>query len=315
MKRALVLGAPDVRPAVAALGITRDTTDPDLLIVDADDEGAVEDATRYPSAVARIFIAGASRAALLRAAGVGNVVERPLAVSSLGLAILHVERARARGPRALLFTSATGATGRTSLIANVALRLARRVPVLAIDATSTGALAWRLNLAVAPWADIVGLGEELTEAHLRLAAAERDGALFIGGCGSVSPPQLHRVISTASKFATVLVDSPALALVDDTLLDAAERVYVCANPDVASAAVTAAACASLFDRGAHLVISQARERDAGRLTEVFGYPPAFILPRDEASLRRCLLRRGPANGRLGRAYEVISEIVLADVTA
>jgi hypothetical protein len=313
VKRAVVLGGADLRAPLHALGLSDGVDHPDVVLIDADDDAAVGEAGHYPPSTARIFVAGAARSALLRAAGIASVVTRPFSTSALGLALLQVERGRERGPRAMLFAAASGATGRTSLVANIALRIAGRAPVVAIDATGSGALAWRLNLAVAPWPDITGVGMDLTEGHLRLAAAEREGALFLGGVGSVSSGELARVVSVASGFATVLIDAPPVGVLEPVLLDGADRLYVCANPDPVSAAACAAACGPLFDRGAYLVVSQAQEEDATRLTEAFGRAPAFILPRDEPSFRRSIRRRGPADGRLGRAYDAIAEIVLADV--
>ncbi len=120
------------------------------------------------------------------------------------------------------------------------------------------------------------------------------------------------MIALGRGFGAVLVDAPRC---DAALRDAADRVYVCANPDPASAAATVAVFDDVLRDGARLVVSQARERDASLLTSRFGVPPTFVLPPDEPALRDAMTRRGRVAGRLGRAYDAIAEIFLADLAA
>lgn len=314
MSAVAICGGPDLREVAAELGLREDETKSSLVLVDADDDAAVAGASHLDPRIPRVFVAEAGRAALLAAAGVLHVVVRPLSAQALGAVVFAIERERERPPRLLLFVSATGATGRTSLVANLALRLALHVAVVALDATGTGALAWRLGATVAPWPALVAVGADLGEAHLRLAGAQRDGILVLGGSGACGEEQLLRVIELARAMGLLLVDGPAPWCAGQ-LPDRADRVFVCANPDPASVAVTLGTCGELFARGAQLVVSQARERDATELAAAFGRAPALLLPRDEAAMRDALLRRGAAGGELGRTYDAIAEIILAEVTA
>jgi hypothetical protein len=315
VKRALALGSEELRSCLEPLGLVLDLTDPEVVLVDADDADAVAIAAGANGSIPRIFVASSARADLLRAAGAAYVVARPFSPSTIGPALLAIERATARPPRTFLFLSASGATGRTSLVANIGLRLARRTPVVIIDATGTGALGWRLGLPVAPWSDLTAVGDELSEAQLRLAAGEREGALVVGGSGAFTEEQLARVIAVGRGLGVVLVDGPAHWLLGASLVERADRILVSANPDPASVALTAALCAGALARGAQLVVSQAREADVADLRAAFGHAPAFLLPRDERACAEALRRRGPTGGALGRAYDAIAEIALAEVAA
>ncbi len=314
MIRAVVCGGPDLRSAALALGLDVGSEAPDLVLVDADDDAAVDAARRCEPHAARVFVAESARAALLEAAGVPHVVRRPASAATIGPVIFGIERAHEIRPRVLAFVAATGATGRTSLVVNLAARVAVRTPVVALDATGTGALSWRLGKTVAPWSDLAAVGEDLTEAHLRLAAAESDGVLVLGGSGECGEDLLLRVTEQLRGLGVVLVDAPAHPSAC-RLADLADRVFVCANPDPASAAATTALFGETLARGGQLVVSQADERDAPGLASAFGRQPAFLLPRDEPACRTALLRRSLTGGRLGLAYDAIAEILLADVAS
>lgn len=310
MRNVVILGDDELRRAASALGLEEGGERPEVALIDADDDRSVARAIDLAS-LPRVFVATPARAGLLRAAGYPYVVERPLAPASLGPVLFAMERARPRTARVLLCCAASGATGRTMLVANLTLRLARTAGVIAIDATGTGALAWRLGARVAPWGEIASVGADLGEAHLRLAAAERDGALILGGTGTPDGPLLGRTVELCATQSLVLIDAPAYHPSPE-LLARADRVLVCANPDAASAAATAALLAELADRDVHLVVSQAEERDAPAVVALFGRPASFLLPRDETACRASLLRRGAAGGRLGRAYDALAEIVAAE---
>lgn len=312
--RAAILGGADLEAVARSLDLAPQADGASLALIDADDEDAVAAAAALAPDLPRVFIATATRAALLRAAGTAHVVERPLTAARLGPAIFAIERSREPRPRVVLFLAAAGATGRTSLVANLALRIGARSPVIALDATGTGALAWRLGASVAPWSDLAAVGDELGEAHLRLAAAERDGALVLGGLGAPTEALLARVLEIARAMGAALVDAPPPWFAA-SLRAMADRVYVCANPDPASAAATLGALADLLATGAQLVVSQARERDVDRLATLFGARPSFVLPPDEPACRDALARRGRAAGALGRAYDSLAEILLADLAA
>ena len=310
MRAALILGGDDLRHAAIALGLDDEPLHPDVVLVDADDDQVVERAAAFPS-VPRVFVAERSRASLLRAAGYAFVVERPVAPASLGPVLFAMERSRPQVARVILFCAAAGATGRTSLVANLALRLARCASVVAVDATGTAALSWRLGARVAPWADIAAVGADLGEAHVRLAAAERDGALILGGSGAPDGALVARVVEICAAWSLVLVDAPAYQPGPE-LVARADRVLVCANPDPASVAATSALLAEFGNADPHLVVSQVEHRDAGRIAALFGRPASCLLPRDEASCRDALQRRGPSGGRLGRAYDALAEVLAAE---
>lgn len=312
MKRVAVCGGEELRGAAASLGLQLDGSSAELVLVDADDEASVACAERLPTRAPRVFVAGVARAALLRAAGAAHVVVGPCSAATLGPVVFAIERADERAPAIFAFVAATGATGRTSLVANLALRVAARVPVVALDGTGTGALAWRMGVTVAPWADIAAVGEDLGEGHLRLASSERDGVSFVGGVGPVSEDQLLRVLELSRALGVVFLDAPGYWFAR-RVVEAAERVWVCANPDPASAALTRVILADLADRSAQLVVSHAQERDVSHLGREFGRGPTLLLPSDEPACRDALARRGPTGGRLGRAYDAIAELVLAEL--
>lgn len=314
MRGVAILGGADLEAVARSLDLVPQGDGASLALIDADDEDAVAAAAALAPDLPRVFVASATRASLLRAAAATHVVERPLTAARLGPAIFSIERSREPPPRVVLFLAATGATGRTSLVANLALRIAPRTPVIALDATGTGSLAWRLGTTVAPWSDLAAVGDELGEAHLRLAAAERDGALLLGGLGVPSEALLLRVLEIARGMGAALVDAPPHWFAPE-LRAIADRVYLCANPDPASAAATSSAFATALASGGQLVVSQARERDVQRLAALFGARPSFVLPPDEPACRDALARRGRTAGALGRAYDSLAEILLADLAA
>jgi hypothetical protein len=236
VRNALVLGGEDLRRAAAALGLATDAERAEVVLVDADDDASVARACAFAS-VPRVFVADPPRAAVLRAAGYAYVAERPADAVSLGPVLFALERARPRAARVVICCAACGATGRTSLVANLALRVARRAGVVAIDATGSAMLAWRLGARVAPWAEIAAVGADLGEAHLRLASAECLGALVLGGTGAPDGALLGRVVELCAGLGLVLVDTPAYEPPRE-LLARADRILVCANPDAASAAAT-----------------------------------------------------------------------------
>lgn len=136
-----ICGGADLREVAAELGLVEGQGQPSLVLVDADDDTALADSRRLDPHAPRVFVAEAARAGLLTAAGAPHVVSRPLSAAVLGPVVFKVEASRERAPRLLLFVSATGATGRTLLVANLALRLARHGAIVAVDATGSGGLA------------------------------------------------------------------------------------------------------------------------------------------------------------------------------
>ncbi len=312
MKRVAVCGGEALHAAAEALGLKADEARAEAVLVDAADDGAVARALAFPASLPRVFVADGGRAALLEAAGAAHVVAPPPTASALGPLIHALERGRSRAPTTVLCCAAVGATGRTSLVANLALRAARHTPAVAVDATGTGALAWRLGATVAAWADIAAVGAELGEGHLRLAAAEREQLLIVGGTGAPDEGLTRRVVELARSAGAVFIDAPAHRPAA-ALVERADRILVCANPDPASGAATRALLDELGERDSQLVVSQAEERDAHELAALFGRPPTYLLPRDEGAFRAALAVRGPIRGKLGRAYDAIAEILVAEL--
>lgn len=306
----MACGSEGFRDATSALGLEITEAHPEVVLVDAHDVGAVARSLVAARAIPRIFVAEGALADLLRAAGAPYVLAPPLTATALGPLVHALERGVVRRPRTIVCCAASGATGRTSLVANLAVRLARRFPVVALDATGTGGLAWRLGAAVSSWTDLAAVGADLAEAHLRLAAAEREGVLVLGGVGEPDRELLLRVVDLSRGLGVVLLDAPASM---EPFLERADRMMVCANPDPASAAATAALLARLGALEAQLIVSQAEERDSAALGALFGRAPTFVLPRDERSCRDAVASRRPMGGRLGRAYDAIAEILAAEL--
>lgn len=312
MKRAAVCGGEDLRDAARALGLEDVAERAEIVLVDASDDVAIGRALGLPVSLPRVFVADGARAALLESAGAARVVRPPVSAAAIGPLIHALERERRRAPSLVLCCSAVGASGRTSLVANLGLRVARHTPTVAIDGTGSGALAWRLGATVAPWADLAAVGTDLSDAHLRLAAADREGLLLVGGVGAPQAELLHRAIEVASAIGIVLLDAAAQRPTP-ALLEIADRVLVCANADAASGATTRGFLDELGQRDAQLVVSQADERESRQVAALFGRAPTFLLPRDERACRAALSDRGAIGGRLGRAYDAIAEILVAEL--
>ncbi len=312
MRRVAICGGETLRAAARALGLEEDVARAEAVLVDASDDDAVARALALAASVPRVFVADGVRAALLEAGGATHIVAPPPAAGALGPVIHSIERGQKSGLTTLLCCAAVGAAGRTSLVANLALRVARHTPVVAVDATGTGALAWRVGATVAPWADIAVVGAELGEGHLRLAAAECDGVLVIGGTGAADEDLARRVVELARGLGVVLIDAPAHRP-PRALTERADRIVVCANPDAASAAATRALLEELADRDPQLLVSQAEERHAREIAALYGRQATFLLPRDEPACRAALAARSLTRGKLGRAYDAIAEILVAEV--
>ncbi|HET8568340.1 MAG TPA: hypothetical protein VFM93_05070 [Candidatus Limnocylindria bacterium] len=275
---------------------------PDVVIVDAEDEAAVERAARYPPAVPRVVIADEGRARALLALGTARVAcsRAPHVVGPL--VADAVPRRVSAATRAVVVTSVRGGVGRTLLATNLARRLALSRPVWLVDATGSGAAAWWLGTEAAPWQDLEALVGELTAEHLRIVAAEPRSALrLLGGAGAMPSVPLLRTATLRIREAEELlvVDAPPLA--DERSRDPAPgtRTVVLTGDDAASLAS--------LDRhdlaGAWLVAP--RSARLGR--EVFR-----TLPRDERAVADAAAARAEVGGTLGRAYDELAELVDAD---
>jgi hypothetical protein len=309
--RAAICGGDELRAAAAVLGLEPcDAGTPDLVLVDLRDASACAVAAAIESAIPRVAVAGDPERALAAALGYdSSSITSTCEPAALGpLVVAALPRAPRRATRLVVATGARGGVGRSLLVANLARRLATRLPVAAIDATGTGALGWWLQCAPRPWAELEGLTDELTGEHLAVVATASAGVRVIGGA-PVAPTRAlaeSTVRAAASLAELVLVDAPVLA--DDrgrALAALADRVLVLSYDDVLSVA-TLDACE--VPGGAWLIASQSR-------TARIGEHAAFrALPRDEAAVSAALSGRRAIGGALGRAYDELAELLALDAS-
>lgn len=309
--RAAVCGGDELRAAATALGLEPcDTGRPDLILVDLRDASACAAAAALDATVPRVAVAGEAERTLAAALGVdASSIARSCEPAALGpLVVAALPRTPRRATRVLLVTAVRGGVGRTLLIANLAQRLASRLPVAVIDATGTGALGWWLRCAPRTWTELEGLADELTAEHLAVVAAQGAGVHVVGGA-PVAPTRAlaEATVRAATALAElVLIDAPVLA--DErshALIALAQRVLVLSYDDPPS---LAALDASDLPEDAWLIASQARSARVGERA-------AFrALPRDEAAVSAALSARRAAGGALGRAYDELAEIIALDAS-
>lgn len=294
--------------AVEVLGLEVAADRPDLVLVDLDDDGALERAADIAPEIPRIVVVGPERDLIVRAIGSRVPVARSADPAVVGpvIASLGPERRRS-ATRVYVVTGVAGGSGRTILVANLAARLAARVSVVALDATGTGALAWWLGLAPSTWSDLEGLVGELTREHLAVIAAERDRLRLIGGAGAMPSVALLSAATRASEgLADVaLIDAPSL--LDErtrVLVEVADRIVVlAADAAVGSAALDTVAA----DDRTWLIASRTHAQRIG------DHAVLRALPDDAAAVRAAA--RGPslAAGALGRAYDELADLIALDL--
>jgi hypothetical protein len=309
--RAAICGGDDLRAAAAALGLEpSEGGRPELVLVDLRDASACVRAAAIESGIPRVAVAGESERALAAALGYdASSIAATCEPAALGpLVLAALPRTPRRATRVVVVTGARGGVGRSLLVANLARRLATRLPVAAVDATGTGALGWWLQCAPRAWTELEGLTDELTAEHLAVVATESAGVRVIGGA-PVAPTRAlaeSTVRAAASLAELVFVDSPVLA--DDrgrVLAALADRVLMLSYDDPLSLATLDA---SEVPSGAWLLASQSR-------TARIGEHAAFrALPRDEASIGAALSGRRAVGGTLGRAYDELAELIALDAS-
>ena len=309
--RAAICGGDELRASAAALGLEPcDAGRPDLVLVDLRDASACAEAAALEPAIPRVAVAGEAERALAAALGYdASSIAAACEPAALGpLVVAALPRTPRRATRVVMVTAVRGGVGRTLLVANLARRLASRVPVAAIDAGGTGALGWWLECAPRTWTELEGLAAELTAEHLAVVAAQTAGVYVIGG-PPVAPTcaLAEATVRAATSLAElVLIDAPVLA--DErarALAVAADRVLVLSYDDPLS---LAALDASELPNDAWLMASQAR-------TARLGERPAFrALPRDETAVSAALSGRRAAGGALGRAYDELAELIALDAS-
>jgi hypothetical protein len=309
--RVAVCGGDDLRAAATTLGLDLcDTGRPDLVLVDLRDASACAIAAEIESGIPRVAVAGESERALAAALGCdASSIAQTCDAAAIGpLVVASLPRAPRRATRLVVVTGVRGGVGRSLLVANLARRLASRLPVAVIDATGTGALGWWLQCAPRPWSELEGLTDELTSEHLAVVATESAGVRVIGGAPVVPTRALAEstLRAAASLAELVMVDAPVLA--DDrgrALAALSDRVLVLSYDDALSLATLDA---SEVPGGAWLIASQSR-------TARVGEHAAFrALPRDEAAVGAALAGRRAVGGVLGRAYDELAELIALDAS-
>lgn len=309
--RAAVCGGNELRATAVALGLEPcDAGRPDLVVVDLRDAAACAAAAAFEATIPRVAVGGEPERALAAALGYqASSLATTCEPAALGpLVVAALPRAPRRTTRVVVVTAARGGVGRTLLVANLARRLASRLPVAAVDVTGTGALGWWLQCAPRTWTELEGLSDELTAEHLAVVAAQSAGLHVIGGA-PVAPTRAlaeATVRAAASLAELVLVDAPVLA--DERvrgLAAVADRSLVLSYDDPLS---LAALDASELPDGAWLMASQSR---AARVGERAAFR---ALPRDEAAVSAALSGRRAVGGALGRAYEELAELIALDAS-
>jgi hypothetical protein len=283
---------------------------PDLVLVDLRDASACAVAAAIDPGIPRVAVAGESERALAAALGYdASSIAATCEPAAIGpLVVAALPRAPRRATRLVVVTGARGGVGRSLLAANLARRLAPRLPVAAIDATGTGALGWWLQCAPRAWTELEGLTDELTGEHLAVVATESAGLRVIGGAPVVPTRALAEstVRAAASLAELVLVDAPVLA--DDrgrALAALADRALVLSYEDALSLATLDA---SQVPGGAWIIASQSR---SARLGEHVAFR---ALPRDEAAVGAALSGRRAVGGVLGRAYDELADLIALDAS-
>jgi hypothetical protein len=309
--RAAICGGDDLRAAAATLGLEPcEAGRPDLVLVDLRDASACAVAAAFESSVPRVVVAGETERALAAALGFdASSIAATCEPAALGpLIVAALPRTARRATRIVVVTGMRGGVGRTLLVANLARRLASRLPVAVVDVTGTGALGWWLQCAPRTWAELEGLTDELTAEHLAVIAEESVGLRVIGGA-PVAPTRAlaeSTVRAAASLAELILVDAPVLADERGRALAAlAERVLVLSYDDPLSLAMLDASD-DLSD--AWLIASQSR---AARIGERVAFR---ALPRDEDAVGAALSGRRATGGALGRAYDELAELLALDAS-
>lgn len=309
--RAAVCGGDELRATATMLGLEPcDAGRPDLILVDLRDPSACAAAAALDATVPRVAVASEAERTLAAALGVdASCIAPSCEAAALGpLVVAALPRTPRRATRVILVSAVRGGVGRTLLVANLAQRLASRLPVAVMDATGTGALGWWLRCAPRTWTELEGLADELTAEHLAVVAAQGAGVHVIGGA-PVAPTRTlgEATVRAATSLAElVLIDAPVLADERSRAFAAlAQRVLVLSYDDPLS---LAALDASDLLEDTWLIASQAR---AARVGERAAFR---ALPRDEAAVSAALSARRTVGGALGRAYDELAEIIALDAS-
>lgn len=306
--RVTVVAGDDIAAVVRALGIEI-SDDAPVALVDLRASDALPRAATLPADRVRVFVADDAQRPLLHALAVDadRIVDRVDPALIGPLVLRHMPRPETRRSRIVVVAATRGGVGRTLLVTNLARRLARRLRVLVLDATGTGAAAWWLRREPRSWTELEGIAGEITSEQLALLADDgADGPQVLGDVGAM--PSASVLLETA-RCATgladlVLVDAPALFDARCAALRETCDRFIVVTYDEPLAIATLAGL-GLTERE-WVVGSQTRAERIGS-TVVFR-----ALPRDERSVASAVADRGPVGGALGRAYDDLALLLGVD---
>jgi hypothetical protein len=310
--RAVACGGPELTAAMDALGIEIAAPEKaSVAVVDLRDPEFVSVAASLPRALPRILVMDPQHRALVDALGFPlSAIAASCEPAVLGPVIASVlPAARRPATRSIVVTSVRGGAGRTLLTANLARRLARERPTLAIDLTGSGDLAWWLGAHPSSWRELEGMSEELNVDHLAVLAVEVAPGLRLAGGPPVAPsgPLGLAVLRAGLDLAElVVIDAPHLAEQrTQILVERADRVLVLSYPDPVSVASLDAVD---LPPDAWFIGSQTSSLSLGG-REVFR-----ALPRDEEAVTSATNGPRAASGALGAAYDDLAGLIAIDAS-
>ena len=282
--------------------------DGDIVVVELDHQQARARAAVIDARVPRIIVAPIEQHALLLAAGANPtllVTRADAALIGPLIAALHTKPARSP-TRVVIVTGTRGGIGRTLLAVNLSRRLARRCRVALLDATGGGAAGWWLNAEAASWTDLEGLAAELSADHMPVIARETAAGVFLVGGGDRAPSDALAVAAVRASRAVyelVIIDAPpTFASTTHAIEPLADRVLVLTDGLASSVALLGA-----VTDGSWIIASGSRS------ARFAGHDVTAALPRDDVAVMTALTRRSQVGGRLGRAYDEFSDLLLTDL--
>jgi hypothetical protein len=282
-----------------------------VAVVDLRDAEFVSRAAALPRELPRVVVIDEQRRALVDALGFPSsaiaLTCEPAVLGPLIASVMPV--ARRQATRSIVITSVRGGTGRTLLAANLARRLSRQRPTLAIDLTGSGDLAWWLGANPSSWRELEGMSEELNADHLAVLATEISPGLRLAGGPPVAPsaPLGLAILRAGLDLAELLVvDAANLAEPrTQTIAERADRLIVLSYSDP----VSLAALEGVDLRAdAWLIGSQ------GSSLAIGGRETFRVLPRDEEAVTAAANGPRAAGGTLGAAYDDLVTVIAIDAS-
>jgi hypothetical protein len=305
--RIAVLGDEMLRASIIALGFEPCDTEPDALVVDLRDAGAVRRAAAL-SGVPRLFVGGDAERPLVAALGLEGSFVAGIEAARIGPALMRILPApRRAATRMVVVTGSRGGVGRTLLATNVARRIATHRPLWLIDATGSGAAAWWVGADPRSWSSLEALAGEMSLEQLGLAAHQTvEGVRCVGG-GGASPSRdllLAAVRVALASDELVMVDAPvAFDALTSSLVALAERTLFLAYDDPISLAAVPSEADDVWVIASQCARPRLGDRSAFR-----------ALPRDEPAVAAALAARAAVGGALGRAYDDLAQLLLIDAS-